>query len=171
MEYCGCIPWDYNPTEHNRQKDTKICDFFGTSCFKSFLRNGLADTCKETCTADCNKVAYTASVEKEALDWEKLCSYEHNSKMSTSGLFELKVVERIRNITHLENAGIIKFQEALMESGDTNKFLTSYCRAKMRYDVAIVDIIMASPEAEKYVQALKVNFTDKVANLGKVIVL
>ena len=42
--------------------DVKICDFFGNSCFNSFLDNGLAKECKEKCDGSCNEIKYTKKI-------------------------------------------------------------------------------------------------------------
>ena len=167
MAYCGCIPWDYIPTVQQTQSGTKICNFFGKSCFNSFLDNGFANTCKDTCTADCNEVEYAVSVDEKPLDWKKLCSHDQNVRNAKLELFELKALEHIQNITHLEKAGIVHFQQALMDTTNTSALRYKYCSEKMRFDVSIVDIIMDSPKATRYVQTLRVNLSDKLANLGK----
>ena len=48
MEYCGCAPWDYPmPNEKPGKVATPICDFYGSSCFNSYIENGLAENCKK----------------------------------------------------------------------------------------------------------------------------
>ena len=121
------------------------------------------------CVGSCNEVKYTVSIENEALDWKKMCLYEHQPGNSEFELFEVKAIEHVRNTTYLQKAGIIKFQEALVKSNDTKEFLYKYCIDKFRYDIALVDVIMDSKTAVKYVQALKVHFSDKIANFGKII--
>ena len=99
VAYCGCIPWDYSPTKHHTQTGIRICDYYGKSCFNSFLENGLANACKKTCSANCNEVKYTVSVEEKALNWEKMCSSGNEDEGSNLELFERKALEYIRNTT------------------------------------------------------------------------
>ena len=65
---CGCRPWDY-PTTVNQSKvrASRICDFYGNSCFNSVLENGLAQICQTMCVAGCNELKYTISMEKESI--------------------------------------------------------------------------------------------------------
>ena len=106
LAYCGCVPWDYNPIEQQTQPGPRICDFYGHSCFNSFLEKGLASTCKKMCVTSCNEVKYTVLIEKEGLDSEGICSGK-----SDLDLFELRALDHVkeqRNTTHGE--AIAKFQ-------------------------------------------------------------
>ena len=113
------------------------------------------------CYPNCNEVKYSVAFQQEAVEWEKICSFEHNISNSALTPFEAEVLKHIQNSA---NEAIAKYQDALMPSQDRNYH---YCRDKLKYDIAIVDIVMDSPTALKYVQDVKVHFTDIVANFGK----
>ena len=166
---CGCIPWDYPPINKNDSygKSHRLCGFYGNSCFNSFLKNGLGNECKTQCNSSCNEVKYTMSVEKEPLDGEKICSYDDEYSDSELSIMELAARKHIRNGTYSAREAVIRFQEALTKSNGRTEFLYKYCQNKVKYDMALVDIIMDSPTVLKYVQNVKVTFTDKLANLGK----
>ena len=103
------------------------------------------------------------SLQKEMLDWQKICSFEYNSTASFLTPFEKEVLRHIRNSTYWAKEAIVRFREALMPTQDHNY---KYCMDRFKYDIAIVDIIIDSPTILRYVQTVKVTLTDKLANLG-----
>ena len=100
------------------------------------------------------------------MDWIKLCSYGDKPRSLKLEPFELNLLEYIRNTTHLEKPGVDHFKQALLELNDTREFRYQYCRNKIRFDLSIIDIVMDSPKTKRYVQTLRVNLSDKLANLG-----
>ena len=76
-------------------------------------------------------------------------------------------MELVKYIRSSVKSSIKTFQEALVQSNDTNAFLYRYCVEKLQYDIAIVEVIMDSPTVMKYIQKLKVTLTDKLANFGE----
>ena len=166
MGHCGCVPWDYPVPDQNQDEkhETPICDFYGSSCFNSYIENGLAEGCKKDCVAGCNEIKYSVSTREDRIDWEKLCSYDPADTETHLDLFEMELVKHIRNST---KTSIMTFQEALVNSNNTKAFLYRYCVEKLMYDIAIVEVVMDSPTVMKYIQDLKVTITDKLANFGE----
>ena len=167
MKFCECIPWDYPvPHEDENSQKVMICDFYGSSCFHSYLENGLAEGCKKECLPGCNEIKYALTTEKEPIPWENLCSYDPNDNDIQLDLFDIEASAYIRSSSYSARSEIVRFQEALAESDNTTSFLFRYCKEKFQYDIAMVEVLMDSPTAIKYIQRVRVTTTDKLANLG-----
>ena len=172
MRYCDCMPWDYPlPNEDQNSNETLICDYYGSSCFNSYIENGLAEGCKRECIPGCNEIKYTITTEREPIDWENICSYDPDDTEIQLDLFDIEASYYIRNSTYTARSEIIRFQETLIKSCNKDAFMSRYCEEKFKYDIAIVEVIMDSPTAIKYIQALKVTVTDKLASFGRSIFL
>ena len=168
MKHCDCIPWDYPiPYELVYIQSINICDFYGNSCFNSYIENGLAVNCTYECDPGCNEVKFTMSTEKEAIKWNDICSYSSNDTEKELDLFGIETADYLKNTFHVGRSGIIRFQEALLNSENTTTFLQEYCETKLKNDIAIVEVVMDSPTVIKYIQRYKATETDKLANFGK----
>lgn len=167
MNYCDCIPWDY-PISYELEmlRSISLCDFYGNSCFNSYIENGLAVNCTYECDSGCNEVKYTTSTEKEAINWKDICSYSSNATEKELDLFGIETADYLKNTFHAGRSGIIRFQEALLKSKNTTTFLQEYCERKFKNDIAIVEVVMDSPTVIKYIQRYKATETDKLANFG-----
>ena len=165
MEHCGCVPWDYPiPAQKQGKTDHPICDFYGSSCFNSYIENGLAESCKTECVPGCNEIKYTVYKEEKQIHKRKICSYNPDHTQIYLDLFEMEIFKYISNSAQ---SSIKRFQEALVYSNDTKTYFYRFCVEKLKYDIAIVDVIMDSPTAMKFIQTLKVTLTDKLANFGE----
>ena len=164
-----------NSTLKGGEKENPICDFYGSSCFNSYIENGLAESCKNECFPGCNEVKYMVAKGEQHIDSsyvEKICNAVTKTVMCQKpedtntylDLFENKLVEYIR---HHKSSAIKRFQEALVNSSSPCMFLYRYCREKLQYDIAIIEVIMDSPTVMKFIQNLKVTLTDKLANFGE----
>ena len=72
MEDCSCVPWDYPmPKQKQAKADHPICDFYGSSCFNSYIENGLAENCKKECVPGCNEIKYTSYKEEQNIERNK----------------------------------------------------------------------------------------------------
>ena len=171
MIHCECIPWDY-PIRYDDQTSNEmmICDFYGNSCFNSYIESGRAEGCKKDCVPGCNEIKYTLTTEREPIQWESICSYDPNDTEVQLDLFDIELSSYIRSSTYSARSEIIRFQEALIDSKDTNSFMFRYCKEKIMYDIAMVEVIMDSPTVIKYIQTYKATITDKLANFGKNII-
>ena len=99
--YCGCIPWDYPTMLSNESvvENFLICDFFGKSCFNSYLESGLAKSCKQTCYANCNEVKYSIALQVEKIDRARICSFYDNAENTDLSPFEIEVLKKERHVT------------------------------------------------------------------------
>ena len=169
MNYCDCIPWDY-PISHEltELRSIRICDFYGKSCFNSYIENGMASNCTIKCDSGCNEIKYTISTEKEPIKWKNICS--HNSKNTEIenelDLFGIETADYLKDNFYSRRSSIIGVQEALLNSENTTMFLYNYCKTKLKNDIAIVEVVMDSPTVIKYTQRYKATQTDKLANFG-----
>ena len=163
-EFCNCSPWDYPVPDDFKWP---ICDFYGSSCFTSYIENGLAEQCRKECLPGCNEVKYTISAEKESIDWNKLCSYDPKARKNTLDLFDIEAVRLVKNPSSASSEAISQFQQVLLNVPDVHGFKMRYCKEKFMFDIAMVEVIMDSPTVIKYIQTLRVSITDKLANFGK----
>ena len=174
MTICSCVPWDYpKPYVANVTDNVMICDYYGNSCFNGYIENysenGLAEECHKECYQGCNEIHYSTATEKEAIDWNKICAkVTHQDYDGNLDTFELETASYIRNLTtHAEDTKVFRFQEALLESDDMNSLRLEYCKQKLTFDIAMVEVIMDSPTFIKYIQTIKATTADKLANFGR----
>lgn len=104
---------------------------------------------------------------EEPIDWDRLCSNDAKVQKNTQDLFDIEATKFIKSTDFTANKAIWHFQQVLLDSNDTAAFESRYCKEKFQFDVAIVDVIMDSPTAIKYIQNKRVTLTDKLANFGK----
>ena len=169
MHNCSCIPWDYPIPRDTDNKSSKIgiCDFYGSSCFNSYIENGMASWCQNECDPGCNEVKFTTVTEKEPIDWKAICSYDPNDTKNILNLFDIETFEYLFNTSYAGKDGITRFQEALTGPEDRKSFLYYYCKEKLINDIAMVEVVMESPTVIRYIQNYKASTTDKLANFGK----
>ena len=164
MQYCHCIPWDY-PTSYE-DYDIRICDFYGNSCFNSYIENGMAVDCQKKCDPGCNEIKYTTFTEKEPIKWNDICSHKASDTDKELDLFGIETAEYLNGTFHSGRSGITRFQEALLNSENSTTFRHKYCETKLKNDIALVEVLMDSPTVIKYIQRYKATETDKLANFG-----
>ena len=166
---CQCIPWDYPVPQDadNKSARVSICDFFGSSCFNSYIENGMAPWCQKQCDPGCNEVKFTTVTRQEQIKWKSICSYNSTDTENILDLFQIKTYEYLFNTTYAGKGGILRFQEALRNAKNSTAFLYEYCKEKLTYDIAMVEVVMDSPTVIKYIQNYKASATDKMANFGK----
>ena len=157
---CGCRPWDYPSAQ-------TICDFYGSSCFNSVIENGLAQVCQKKCIPGCNEIKYTISMEKEILDENKICDRQPHLHKYDMSLFDVTLERYIMNDTRSRGDGIKRFQEAIMKAKNSSALDIEYWKQKMRYDIAIVNVVINTPTVVKFVQNKRVTIADQLANFGK----
>ena len=169
MHYCRCIPWDYPFSDQslNNSKQIGICDYFGSSCFNSYLENGMASSCQEKCeNPGCNEIKYTTTLREEPINWKSICAYDPEKTTNILDLFEIETFQYLFNATDAGKKGVVHVQETLVDANDTKSFMYEYCKEKLMNDIAIVEVFMESPTAMKYIQNYKASTTDKMANFG-----
>ena len=168
MSYCNCVPWDYPiPDAISASNEITICDFYGNSCFNSYIQNGMAANCHNRCDTGCNEIKFYITTEKEPIKWQDICDYDPRDTDQELDLFERETFEFLFNTTYSGRSGVVRFQEALLKSEDTKSFAKMYCEKKLKSDIAMVEVVMDSPTFIKYIQTHKATTTDKLANFGK----
>ena len=144
MRHCDCIPWDYPAlSESNFTKSARICDFYGNSCFNSYIENGLAEGCKQSCVPGCNEIKYTMTTERETIPSDNICTYDPNDYENELDLFEIETSTYVRNSSDATD-GIMRFKEALAEMKDSESFKLEHCAKRLMYDIAMVEVVMDS---------------------------
>ena len=168
MFKCQCIPWDYPVPQdaYNKSVRISICDFFGSSCFNSYIENGMASDCQKQCYSGCNEVKYTTITREEQISWKSICSYDPADTKNILDMFEIETFEYLFNTTYAGKNGIIRFQEAVVDAYDTKSFMYEYCKEKLMNDIAIVEVVMDSSTVIKYIQTIKTSWTDKISSFG-----
>ena len=185
---CGCRPWDYPSSVNTSDNfaDTRICDYFGNTCFHSLMSNDDAaeKKCAEKCVPDCNEIKHSFSIEKSPLDINKICYY--SKVLDKMGAFadqrmrkSIKDMEEsVRNHVfglpqsppkwdkrYPINNLIQTLTDAMTHPNKTtSKF--DQCKTRVRKDMAVINIVVNNPTVLKLIQANRVSFSDKVANFG-----
>lgn len=167
MKHCSCIPWDYpTPTNSNISDTIMICDFYGNSCFNSYIENGFAEKCKEKCVRGCNEIIFSMTTEREPIKSENICKFDPDDYKNHLSVLEREASNYIRNSSYVKNKGIMRFLEALTGNAISESLIFEYCTKRMVYDIAMVDVVIESPTVIKYIQNYKASLTDKVGNFG-----
>ena len=168
MKTCQCIPWDYPIPQDalNTSISIGVCDYFGSSCFNSYIENGMAPWCQKRCDPGCNEIKFTTYTKEEKINWESICSYDPKDTKNILSQFDIQIFEHLFNTSYAGRDGIIRFQEALLDAEDTKSFKDYYCKQKLMHDIAVVEVVMDSPTVIKYIQTYKASVTDKLANFG-----
>ena len=186
---CGCRPWDYPPPTYNNDstvsKQTKICDFYGSSCFNKVLQENVESVCHEKCVPNCDEISYSISIDKEEIDpRNRICSYFGNPKNTLE--FEIKKYMLSQFTQDDQYAGNIDFKasnpperrilnlfKGVLSKSNHSYYMaekTAYerdCEAKIDSDLAVVIVSIDSPKFTRMVKSAKVSFFDKLAILGK----
>ena len=172
MQYCKCIPWDYPLSDQTLEtsKMIGICDFFGSSCFNSYIenmKNKMPSWCREECAPGCNEIKYTTTTEREPIDTKSICSYDPTEAKNVLDEFGIKTFQYLFNTSYAGKEEVIHFQQALVGANNSKSFMYENCKEKLMNDIAIVEVLMDSPTVVKYIQTYKASTTDKLANFGK----
>ena len=187
---CGCRPWDY-PTHFNKtltslNKDSRICEYFGNTCFHELMKTEFGEEqCLEKCFADCNKVKHTFSVEKTPLSKESICRYSAMDRMA--GAFgdkrKMKAVKDLDESLKNHVSGfpqstpkwgkiypittLIRISQNILNNQNRSNLNEEMCKERLMNDVAVVHIVVSNPTVLKLIQTNRLTFTDKLANFGK----
>ena len=187
---CGCRPWDY-PTPDGT---TRICDFYGSSCFNSVLQGEVSEDCNGECDFDCNEVKHSVQIETKPLEDEVICSYETEHDQT----FEFRIQHYINTLfsdskwfDHIANAvtnkggpperlTLKRVDDIINQTrvpyyngtlgGDLDPERLAFirdCKAKVKFDIAVVEVIINAPSIVRMIKTLKVTVMDKLANFGR----
>ena len=189
-EICGCRPWDYPNVENNLasqlEMDTRICDFFGNSCFDQILRQDHAPKCDEKCIPDCNQISYSIDISKDFLDPKnRICGIHVNRKMNLESIIRdyiHSLMQRnddtlIKNKFYANPESFLmnKLKAILSSENDTalehenlGHYFEKDCRDKLDNDIAVVVVSIDSPTFSRITKSKKATTHDKLAYLGKI---
>jgi len=186
---CGCRPWDYpSPNTINSptiNDPTRICDFYGTSCFNKVLEENAESECHEKCVPNCDEINYSISIGKEPIDpGKRICS--HSIDPTNALEVEIKkymMAQFVENDKYGNNTGylaasppekrILNLVKGILSKSNYSYYTdekTAYekdCEAKLNSDVAAVVVSIDSPTFTRMIKSSKVSFFDKLAILGK----
>jgi len=177
---CGCRPWDY-PTSTKTDfvrfgNETRICEFFGSSCFNRILQSNVRPKCRDQCDPDCEKVYFAIDVIDKPLDYEKrICEYaarpftdlEFRVKNHIQSLYseeklhgppERRILNLLRDILTKTNDSYYTHGELAFEKD---------CIKKLRTDIAVVTVSISSPTYQRMTKNVKASWDDKLAWFGK----
>ena len=175
---CGCRPWDYPRLRPLNSKPSRICDFFGSSCFNKMMKiDTTEEDCRISCDSDCEEVKYSLSVDRSPLESDDYICLNPKTRDKTEKNVQKSIWNSIFGETidgnpiswfHLTNADrFVKIvQDALINPNKTTDQI-DYCKEKVSSDIAVVEIIINSPTVLRLVQSVKVSFVEKLANFGK----
>ena len=187
-QICGCRPWDYpSPNQIKNSSDnahTRICDFYGASCFNKILQENKESKCHEKCVPNCDEINYSILIGKEPIDpGRRICNYlgsptnalefeikkymlsqfvelspygNNNGHLAASPP-EKRILNLIKGILSKSNYSYYTDEKLAYEKD---------CEAKLNTDMAAVIISIDSPTFTRMVKSSKVSFFDKLAILG-----
>ena len=185
---CGCRPWDYPDAEYENftQVNTRICDFFGSSCFDKILRQDSSPGCDEDCVPGCNKVSYSIDISEKAIDPEhRICNVHINTVTNMESIIKdyiFALLERNddnvigRTVNSFPELTMMnKLKDILMNGNNTGHQNESQsfdfemdCRKKLKNDISVVVISIDSPTFSRTTKSSKGTALDKLAYVGKV---
>ena len=183
---CGCRPWDYPDVQSQNDTqfgmDSKLCDFFGSSCFDNILRQDFASGCERNCVPECNKVSYSIDISERPLDPEdRICGAHTAAYTHMESIIKDYVFSRLqRNAgSNSENTYrtspelflMNKLKDILINDNSTtsgNIPLTLDCRRKLKNDIGVVVINIDSPTFSRTTKSQKATTLDKFAYLGNI---
>ena len=180
---CGCRPWDYPDKELQIKNDrvlfTKICDFFGKSCFDKILRQYRSLDCENKCVSDCNKISYSIDVSEKPLDPKsRICDMDIEPTTKMEAIIKDYVFEV------LERNGSLQLEKRLFappESSMMNQLkdilkrhdnktrktiIEEDCKRKLENDISVVVVSIDSPTFSRTRKGVKATTLDKLAYVG-----
>ena len=188
-ELCGCRPWDYpspdKPNNSSFDDRSRICDFYGTSCFNKILQENEESACHTKCVPNCDEINYSISIGKEPIDpGNRICSYYSNPNNALED--EIKKYMLAQFVEHKQDGNknghiaasppekrILNLFKGFISKSNESYYTderSSYekdCKAKLNSDMAAVVISIDSPTFTRMIKSSKVSFFDKLAILGK----
>lgn len=97
---CSCRPWDYpTPNKINDstvREQTRICDFYGHSCFNKILQENIDSPCHVKCVPNCHEISYSISIDTQPIDPEKRICNSDNPSNSPSNTLESEIRKYMR---------------------------------------------------------------------------
>ena len=189
-EVCGCRPWDY-PIAHQTNdklniKESRICDFFGSSCFNDILRRTIEDECKIHCVPECNKIDLKLDINEKPLEKNRICLHKdkpftnlelhikkyiesqfshENGLIASTKLIDINPEQRTMNLI---KDILIKRNENESYYNNAKEASEKDCLGKLRSDIAVVIVSIDSPTYTKATKSMKVTWFDQLAVMGKI---
>jgi hypothetical protein len=141
IEKCGCRLW-FTGSGYNL---TKICNYFGSVCFKTFVQNGTNYKDIVKCPMECKSVMYTAGISNQ-----KDSSHFKKSK------------EIIPLMNYLDSNVV---HSVISQDWVQLKVEDDYYQERYKH-LSIVHINFDSPQVAVVTKDAKVSFADKLGNIG-----
>ena len=189
---CGCRPWDYpdkellNTTYQDKHtyilrtyhKETKLCDYFGKSCFDKILRREGSQQCERNCLPNCNKISYSIDISEKPLDPKnRICDLNVKSPTQMESIIKEYVFEILeRNSSAVrekrlfaspEFSLINKLKVILKSKRNQSTALEDDCRRKLENDISVVVVSIDSPTYSRTMKGVKATTLDKLAYVGR----
>lgn len=188
---CDCRPWDYPTANHDdspkAKNRTKLCDFYGTTCFNMVLQENVESTCHEKCVPNCDEISYSFIVSQEPIDPEKrICSYfGHPSNDLEQEIKKYMMSQLVHGNPYGNNSDyiaasppekrILNLIRGILSKSEFSHYIDEKiafekdCEAKIKSDIAVVIVSIDSPKFTRMIKSAKVSFFDKLAILGRFI--
>jgi hypothetical protein len=140
IKKCGCRLW-FTGSGYNT---TKICDFFGSVCFKNFVRNGTNYKDLVKCPMSCTSVKYTASI---------------SNQMDAAHFKKSKSVFSLNYLLRSNVMSVISQDWAHLKVED------DYNQERYKH-LSLIKINFDDPQVIVVTKDAKVTFADKLGNIG-----
>ena len=189
---CGCRPWDYPDKEQQNvtyqdkhtytlrtyHKETKLCDYFGKSCFDKILRREGSQECENSCLPNCNKISYSIDISEKPLDPNnRICDLNVKSPTHMESLIKEYVFEVLeRNSSDLRENRLFaspefsllnKLKDILKSKRNQSTALEDDCRRKLENDISVIVVSIDSPTYSRTMKGVKATILDKLAYVGR----
>ena len=177
---CGCRPWDYPavPKVTKVGRTSKICEFYGSSCFNSILQGNITEECREKCVSNCNDIKYSISIETQPIDEDgEICRSQADPDDALR--IEIKIYiktllsrDSTSDFDNIQKLGMMNLIKDMLLQTDNSSYLNKEatfeknCKRKLKYDIAGV-ILKISPSFKRLEQDVRVSMTDILGSLGK----
>ena len=183
---CGCRPWDYPITSQeskaSAENPTRICEFFGSSCFNMALEDNVASQCNKKCVPGCEEINYGFFITEKTIDAEKrICKFHSNPETILERQIKSHILAQFNETmgfvssTPPESRTMNLLRDVLSNSTvsyfvDAEQAFERDCEQKIKSDIAVVVISMSSPKFNRMIRTPKATFFEKVSAFGKIII-
>ena len=178
-QLCGCRPWDYPTASEANETSTRICDFFGSTCFNMALEDNVASQCNKECITGCNEINYRFSINREPIDPAKrICELNAIPKTILEREIKNHVLSQFNETNNFVSSTppgrrVINLLRDVLSNrnvsfhSNAEQAYSSDCKGKLNSDIAVVVVKMGSPKFNKMITNPKVSLLDKLSAFGK----
>ena len=182
-QLCGCRPWDYPTASQANETSTdppsKICDFFGNTCFNMALEDNVASQCNKKCIPGCNEINYGVSIIREPIDpANRICELHAKPKTILEREIKNHMLSQFNETINFVSSvppgrrELNLLRDVLSQTNasfysDAEEAFSRNCQGKLNADIAVVVVRMSSPKFNRMVKSPKVTLVDKLSAFGK----